>query len=130
MNRFDLGNKIYSVFLELSQLDGDERSQIDILQEIYDHLEYKEGIDEEIDYVRQTFDLFKDTNSKEYQMLDDLWNDLNYYKSDFEGATRIIDLLYKWVGTNYGSQEETEPSYDLISLGIYLKKELEHDKSK
>jgi hypothetical protein len=126
MNRYELRNYIFNLWNSLGMFDGDERDEEEILEEIYDNLESKEGIDTEIDYVRQELEKW-DQDSLQYEGLDKLWNYLNWYKTSFEKSEKIIDLLYKWVGDNYGSQEETDPSYDLVGLGMYLGKELENE---
>ena len=129
MSRYELRNYIFNLWNSLSMFDGDERDNEEILEEIYDNLGNKEGIDTEIDYVRQELEKWE-KDSLQYEGLDKLWNYLNWYKTSFEGASKMITLIYEWIGDNYGSQEMEYPSYDVVSLGMYLKKELENDKSK
>ena len=33
---------------------------------------------------------------------------------------QLIDVLYEWVGKNYGSQEMADPSYNLEDLADYI----------
>lgn len=123
MSRCELRNYIFNVWNSLSGFDGDERDDEEILLDIYDNLGCEEGIDTEIDYVRQELRKW-DNDSLQYEGLDKLWNYLNWYKTSFEKASKLIKLIHHWVGKNYGSQEMGDPSYDIVSLGMFLEREL------
>lgn len=69
----DLTNKLYDFWIRYDKsMDGNE-----LRKEITINLEY--DIDKEIDYVRLELDKCSHDNAI-YQTLEDLWDDLNYYK--------------------------------------------------
>lgn len=56
----------------------------DLKNEIYENLGTLKGVDEELTMVSVEFDSGWSEDSIEYQNLDNLWNELNYYKTDLQ----------------------------------------------
>ena len=82
MNREELTDYICNFWLEfgIPEYDKDDDH---LWHEIYDNLNSKNGIEKELDYIRQEFESGWDENSREYQDLDKLWNYVNWYKTNF-----------------------------------------------
>lgn len=85
MNREELTNYVFKFWQDWGAFNWDERTDEELKNEIYNHLGHSLGIDRELDYVRFEFEAGWDENSLEYERLTDLWNNLNYYKTNFKG---------------------------------------------
>lgn len=127
MSRYELTEYIVDFWSNCANYKDKDRDYDELFEEVYNNLGSLEGIESELDNVRDEFDNGYPEDSIEYQKLDEIWNYINWYKTAFGKAEKIINLLYNWVGKNYGGQEMLEPSYDLDALGMYLEKELRND---
>lgn len=83
MNRDELTDYIFNWWCEWGAFELDEREDEEIKAEIWENLSSKNGIEKELDYIRDEFEKYKDENSVEYEELDKIWNYLNWYKTDF-----------------------------------------------
>lgn len=72
--REELSNCIVNFWYNLSEYNYDT-----LYSEVYDNLGTKEGIERELDVIRDMFD----TGYKENEELDNLWNYVNWYKTEF-----------------------------------------------
>ena len=83
MNREELTDYVLDFWLNwgVPEYDGTYESLYD---EIYYNLNSRKGIESELDIVRMEFENGWDENSLEYKNLTDLWDNLNYYKSNFK----------------------------------------------
>lgn len=83
MNREELTEYIYDFWLKWGGIEED--AVYDLLYcEIYDNLETLEGVEEELDVVRLEFEVGYEEDSLEYNNLCDLWDNLNYYKTNLQ----------------------------------------------
>ena len=78
MNKKELVNKILKFWLKVTS-DFDSKQ---LKKDIEKNLSNIDGIDNEIDYIRMEFDNISDNDL--YNELEEIWNELNYYKSNFE----------------------------------------------
>ena len=76
MNNKELVNKILKFWLKVTS-DFDSKQ---LKKDIEKNLSNIDGIDNEIDYIRMEFDNISDNDL--YNELEEIWNELNYYKSD------------------------------------------------
>lgn len=78
MNKKELVNKVLKFWLKVTS-DFDSKQ---LKKDIEKNLSNIDGIDQEIDYIRMEFDCISDNDL--YNELEEIWNELNYYKSNFE----------------------------------------------
>ena len=83
MSREELTDYIYDFWLKWG-IPEYEGTYDQLYSEIYNNLETLEGVEKELDMVRCEFDVGFEEDSIEYQELDNLWNELNYYKTDLQ----------------------------------------------
>lgn len=84
MNREELTDYIFTFWNEWGAFNYIEKTDSELKKEIYDNLNTLNGIEKEIDYVRQEFENNAwSEDSIEYENLDKLWNYLNWYLTDF-----------------------------------------------
>ncbi len=83
MNREELTNYVFNFWNDWGAFNYEEREDEEIKAEIWENLNSKNGIEKELDYIRNEFESGWDENSLEYQELDKLWNYINWYKTDF-----------------------------------------------
>lgn len=83
MNKEKLRDYIFKFWNDWGAFNYDERDDDEIKYEIYNNLSSFKGIEKELDYIRQEFESGWDENSLEYERLDNLWNYINWYKTDF-----------------------------------------------
>lgn len=84
MNRNELADYVFNFWLGFINLDEYNKTEEELFNEIYENLETLNGVEKEIDMVRSAFESGWDEKSKEYQDLDDVWNELNYYKTNLQ----------------------------------------------
>jgi hypothetical protein len=82
-NRDEMTEYTFNFWLNWGAFNHEERDDTEIKGEIFDNLGTKDGIERELDYLRQEFESGWDEDSQEYEDLDQLWNYLNWYKTDF-----------------------------------------------
>lgn len=82
MNRKDLTDYLLDFWLNwgVPEYEGTNEQ---LYNEIYDNLGTKEGIERELDTIRIEFESGYEEDSKEYQDLDEVWENLNSYKTNF-----------------------------------------------
>ena len=78
MNKKELVNKVLKFWLKVTS-DFDSKQ---LKKDIEKNLSNIDGIDQEIDYIRIEVDCISDNDL--YNELEEIWNELNYYKSNFE----------------------------------------------
>lgn len=83
MNREELTEYIYDFWLKWGMPEY-EGTYDQLYCEIYDNLETLEGVEEELDVVRLEFEVGYEEDSLDYKNLCDLWNNLNYYKTNLQ----------------------------------------------
>ena len=83
MTRDDLTNYIFKFWCGWGASELDERDDTEIKGEIFNNLGTEEGIERELDCLREEFDSGWDEDSLEYENLNTLWNYINWYKTDF-----------------------------------------------
>lgn len=76
MTKDELSKKVFNFWLYWG-IPEYEKSDADLQQEILYNLEH--DIDKEIDYIRLELENC-DPNTPNYEYLEEIWNDLNYYK--------------------------------------------------
>lgn len=84
MNRNELADYVFNFWLGFINLDEYNKTEEELFNEIYENLETLNGVEKELDMVRSAFESGWDEKSKEYQDLDDVWNELNYYKTNLQ----------------------------------------------
>jgi uncharacterized damage-inducible protein DinB len=84
MNRKELADYVFNFWLGFINLDEYNKTEEELFNEIYENLETLNGVEKELDMVRSAFESGWDEKSKEYQDLDDVWNELNYYKTNLQ----------------------------------------------
>lgn len=84
MNREELTEYIYDFWLNYRKIKKNDGTYDLLYCEIYDNLETIEGVEQELDMVRLEFELGYEENSLEYKNLCDLWDNLNYYKTNLQ----------------------------------------------
>ena len=84
MNRNELTDYVFNFWLGFINLDEYNKTEEELFNEIYENLETLNGVEKELGMVRSAFESGWDEKSKEYQDLDDVWNELNYYKTNLQ----------------------------------------------
>lgn len=84
MNRNELADYVFNFWLGFINLDEYNKTEEELFNEIYENLETLNGVEKELDMVRSAFESGWDEKSKEYQDLDNVWNELNYYKTNLQ----------------------------------------------
>lgn len=84
MNRNELADYVFNFWVGFINLDEYNKTEEELFNEIYENLGTLNGVEKELDMVRSAFESGWDEESKEYQDLDDVWNKLNYYKTDLQ----------------------------------------------
>lgn len=84
MNREELTDYIYDFWENWGAFNYEERTNDALWHEIYDNLDSFEGIERELDTVRNEFESGWEEDSLEYEELDKLWNYINWYKTNFK----------------------------------------------
>lgn len=84
MTKEELTNYIYDFWYNFGCYDEFfERDEKDIKEEIKEDLSNDYGIEKELDAVRLQYENY-DEEDWEYDHLDELWNYLNWYKTNFD----------------------------------------------
>lgn len=83
MNRNELTNFIFNFWNNWGAFNYEERLDEEIKAEIWENLNSNDGIQKELDYIRQEFEAGWEQDSLEYERLDELWNYINWYLTDF-----------------------------------------------
>lgn len=89
-NRNILTDFVFNFWNNWGAFNYDERFDEEIKAEIWNNLNNQNGIEKEIDYVRQEFESGWDENSLEYKNLTELWDYLNYYKTSFQKGEVLL----------------------------------------
>ena len=79
MNNKELVNKVLTFWLKCNNKSDNKQLKKDIER----NLLTVDGIERELDYMRIEFDCIDKSNDL-YSELEEIWNELNCYKSDFE----------------------------------------------
>lgn len=83
MNRDELTDYIFNFWNNWGAFNYEERTDEEIEAEIWENLNSINGIDKELDFIRNEFEAGWDEDSLEYERLDELWNYINWYLTDF-----------------------------------------------
>lgn len=84
MNKQELTEYVYDFWLKHRGMTKGKGTHDHLYNEISNNLETLKGVEQELDMVRLEFDLGYEEDSLEYKNLCDLWNNLNYYKTNLQ----------------------------------------------
>ena len=80
----ELNNYIFNFWKNFGAFNYTNKTEQELKNEICNNLKTLNGVEKELDYIRQEFESGWDENSLEYQNLDILWNYVNWYKTDLQ----------------------------------------------
>lgn len=81
----ELTDYIFNFWNNWGAFNYEERLDEEIKAEIYGNLKSLDGVEKELDYIRQEFESNEwSEDSLEYQELDKMWNYINWYKTDLQ----------------------------------------------
>lgn len=83
MSREKLTNYIFKFWDDWGAFNYENRSDTEIKEDIFNNLGTEEGIENELDFIRDEFESGWDEESLEYERLNEIWNYVNWYKTDF-----------------------------------------------
>jgi hypothetical protein len=84
MNKQELTNYVYDFWKNHRGIKKINGTYDYLYNEISNNLETLKGVERELDMIRLEFELGYEENSLEYNNLCDLWDNLNYYKTNLQ----------------------------------------------
>ena len=84
MNKEELTNYIFNFWENWGAFNFEDRTDKELKDIINKNLSSFNGIENELDIIRDEFNSGWNENSIEYQELDKLWNYINWYKTNFK----------------------------------------------
>jgi hypothetical protein len=84
MSKDELTNYIFNFWEKWGAFIYERRTDEELKSLISDNLSTFNGIERELDFIREEFDSGWSEDSEEYKDLDKLWNYINYYKTNFK----------------------------------------------
>lgn len=84
MTKEELTDYIFSFWDNWGAFNFESATDEELKNEIKKNLSNSNGIEKELDYIRLEFENGWNENSKEYKDLENLWEYLNLYKTNFK----------------------------------------------